>query len=508
MVAIPTGGGKTFIICKLIDKLLSYDPTWNILVLSHVEEILEQDYGSISSYYDGINIGLYSAGLKSKTIQKITIAGIQSAYRKPDLFKQFNFVIIDEAHLITIKTNGMYRKFLGELNGANYIGLTATPFRLGHGYIHEGEGALFTKLVYDLTSTENFNRLVSDGYISKIICKGTELRFDSEDIKTVAGDFVNKQLSDKFDRESITNKAVNEIIRYGKNYKKWLVFAIDIKHAEHISGKLSENGIATICVHSKMETDRKRAIKDIKNGKYRAVITVNVLTIGLDVPDIDLIAMLRPTQSPIVYVQSVGRGMRIASGKDHCLVLDFADNVARLGPINNVIVKKRGDKKRKGEPITKECPECGVIYAISVKVCDICGHKFKFKEKISPNAKNACIVQEEKNSTKWIDVKSVTYSIHSKKGSPSSLRVTYKVGLNSFSEWICYDHKGFPGYKANGWVKFRLPKGIAMPKDVTELYKISDLLSKPRRILIDTSTKYPEIKDYCDFYYDFSLDKV
>ena len=496
VAAVPTGGGKTLIIGMLIDRLLSKQPLDNILVLSHVEEILEQNYDALVDYYDGYDIGLYSAGLKSKTISKITVAGIQSVYRKPELFKMFDYIIIDEAHLITVQGDGMYRTFLKALAHCPYIGLTATPFRLGHGYIYEGEGAIFTKLAYDLTSKENFNRLVKEGFLSRVISKTTKLKMDTDGIKHRAKEFAQDELSAKFDREEITRAAIYEILHFGKKYKKWLLFAIDIDHAENIARILREEGIETACVHSKMEGDRKEVISDIKKGKYRATVNVNVLTTGFDVPDIDFIALLRPTESPVVYVQSVGRGLRIAPGKDHCLVLDFAGNVARLGPINEVHVTQKDKTDGNGDPILKVCPDCGCYQPGAVRVCDICGHEFEFVQKITMTASTAEIVAEDvEEIEEWVKVSNVNYSIHNKAGSPSSLKVTYRVGLNSFSEWIAYDYKGYAKHKAHSWVRFRLPSDYSMPADVSELYKASSYLMKPTEILVNLSKKFPDIKD-------------
>ena len=238
VAAIPTGGGKTVILCKLIDKLLSDNPTKNILVLSHVKEILSQDYFSIRDYFEWdeeamdysepSQIGIYSAGMNSeilnaKTIKKITVAGIQSAYRSPELFKHFDVVVIDEAHRINTNQRGMYRQFLATLK-ANYAGLTATPYRTDHGYIHEGENSLFNLLAYDLTSLNNFNRLIKEGYLSKLISKKTKLFLDPKGARTTAGDFNNKDLGEKLNREEITNTAIEEIIKFGEGYKKMACF--------------------------------------------------------------------------------------------------------------------------------------------------------------------------------------------------------------------------------------------------------------------------------------------
>lgn len=535
IVAVPTGGGKTVILCRIIDDILTIDPRMNILVLSHVREIIEQNHASLESYF-GTDVGLYSAGLGSRTIKKITVAGIQSVYSKPELFYDVDYVLIDECHTVPVKGEGMYRSFLGELE-ATYIGLSATIFRLGHGYIHEGKGALFTDLVYDLTSRENFSRLVREGFLSRLISKRTLEGMDTDDIKVKRGDFALDDMSLKFDREAVTKPIVNEVVKFGKNYKKWLIFAIDISHAEHIAKMLNDQGVPTACVHSKMKQDRETVINDIKKGKYRATVNVDVLTTGFDVPDIDLIAIMRPTKSPVFHVQSVGRGLRVVYGdgdgdgdfdlntiegrlaaieagpKQHCLVLDFAGNTERLGPVDDIQIKTKDDKKKgSGEAITKTCPECDVIHHAAVRVCDVCGYEFPFRHKLDLTASNSDITSSgsksytQPKSVDWYDVTRVSYSIHSKKGSPSSLKVTYHCGIATrFNEWVCYDHKGFPKHKADSWVAYRVneanrqgrtnPFRFGMPNNLRDLYKHVQFLAQPKRVLVDTTQKFANIKD-------------
>jgi DNA repair protein RadD len=500
VVVAPTGSGKTIIICDFVDKYLTNDPRARILVLSHIKEILEQDYDALCDYFD-LDMGLYSAGMESRTIKKITVAGIQSVYRKPELFYDTAIVIIDECHLVTIRQNGMYRKFLSQLD-AQFVGFTATHFRHGHGYIHRGDGALFNEIAYNISSPANFSRLVEEGYLTKMIPKQTNMEMNVDRVKVRAGDFALDELSTRFDRNTITNVAVDEIIEYGQNYKKWLVFAIDIDHAEHITNTLINKGVEADVVHSKMEGDRDRVVTRFRQGKIRAVVNVDILTTGLDVPDIDLIAMLRPTMSPVVHVQTIGRGLRVADGKDHCLVLDFAGNTARLGPINDVQIRAR-KKGQKGRKLVKVCPNCKALQAPASKFCDVCGYEFKFLTKLSTTASTAEVVRTTK--AEWHFVSDIRYNLHEKQGRPTSLKVTYRVGLQTFNEWVCYDHDGYAKRKANNnWVQFRAQHGMPMPRDVHELYEWSPWLKRPVKILVNFQDKFPQIKD-AKFGVDWSL---
>lgn len=494
IAAVPTGAGKTKILSSLIYKYLELRPSHKILVISHTENILQQDLKAIEAFFPGIYIGLYSSGLGSRTIEKITVAGIQSIYRKPELFADFDVAIIDEAHTVPTKGNGMCRKFFDAVN-IRRVGLTATHFRAGHGYVHKGRGALFNKLSYDLSSMENFNRLVNEGYLTKLFSKPTDLQLDTTTVKESAGDFNVKDLSAHFDRESITNAAIKELLKFSKNYKSWLVFAINIDHADHINKELQSYNIKSKVLHSRSDEERHSVTDEFIHGKIQCLVSVGMVTTGFDAPNIDLIVLLRPTKSPVLHVQMIGRGSRVSpsTGKTHCLVLDFAGNISRLGPINAVKIPEKGKKKGTGEPIVKACKTCGCLHHPTVKICNVCGTEFDFKESIRAffSQEDVIAVPKEKIE-EWINVDEVFYSVHSKMNKPDSLKVIYKCGLLSYNEFICLDHGGYATHKAKNWISHRLD---FMPKNVYELHKVSKKLKTPAKILVDITDKFPVIKN-------------
>ena len=522
IVVAPGGSGKTIILCKIIDLVLSNDPHENILVLSHDKRILTQNFDSLEEYFDGIDIGLYSSGLKEKEIKKITVAGIQSVFRKPELFENFGLILIDECHLVTINQTGMYRKFIKALPLVQVGGLTATHFRTGHGYIHKGEGALFNVLAYDGSSTENFNKLISDGYLSQLFSKPTSLKYKTDGVKTIAGDFSAKDMSKKFDRESLTEAAVIESTHYGKKYKHWLCFAIDIKHAENIKKRFEAHCIPACVLHSKMEEDEDKIIQDYKKGKYRVLINVNMAAVGFDFPEIDLILLMRPTKSQNFHVQMIARGSRViykkgfdlskAKGrlkaikkgkKPHCLVLDFAGNVSRLGPINHMDIEQKDKGKGKGQAITKECPDCTIINHGSAKFCCNCGYEFEFKEKLQTTAGNEDIIEKRKllsipdDKKIWVAVDKISYSRYkSEHGTPEQILVQYKCGLTTVKEFIGIQHNGYAKHWANNWIDFRWDheKGPA-PFTVFQFMNNLDFIKKPVEIYVNTKGKRPEVMD-------------
>ena len=486
VLALPTAAGKSYIIAELIRQA---NEKWGVkaLVISHVKEIIEQDYKSIKRFIP--DVAVYSAGLGSRQIGSVTVAGIQSIYRDPELFKDFNLIIIDEAHRIAPRDTTMYRKFFDGIGEHIRIGLTATPFRLGTGYIYEGDNRIFDYLAYDLTSKENFNQLVKEGYLCRLITKGTDTKLDVEGVRTTAGDFNDKDLSARNDKEIITNAALKEIIEAAEDRKKWLIFAIDIEHAEHIAEGLMRNGVKTNIVHSKMEMNRDKVIEDYKNGKYRCIVNVNVLTTGFDDPDIDLIALLRPTKSPVLHVQTVGRGLRISPAKHDCLILDFAGNIARLGPINDVVVYKAKKGKKRDEAVMKECPTCHSYVYPAVRLCPDCGYEFLFEVNIEDKYSELEVVSQ---GAKWFEVDEVFYHLNKSRFGPDSMKVTYRCGVKSIREWICVEHSGFAKLKADNWIKFR---GGNPVDDAEVAVSQAVFLNKPSRILVDNRGKYAQIND-------------
>lgn len=495
LVAAPTGSGKTFIIADFIYKYLEKTPSHNILILSHTSEILTQDYNALQLFFPGIIFGLYSSTLKSKTISKITVAGIQSVYRYPNKFIDFDTIIIDEAHSIPRKQNSMYQKFFNNIKPEHKrVGLSATIFRTKSGYLHEGKGRMFDKLSYDLSSATNFTKLIDDGYLCPLMSKATNYEMDTKGVKTTAGDYNQKDLGLKLDRYNITKIIVKETIQYGKNYKSWLIFAINIEHAEHINNEFKINRITSKCLHNKIDEDKDSIIKDYKEQKFKALVSVGMITTGFDAPNIDLIAMMCPTKSLIKHIQTAGRGTRPLGGKKFCLFLDYAGNTKRLGPINHITVTEKG-KKKKGKAPVKQCHRCSALYHVSKKICDICNFKFEFKEKLQlKKSDDPIIVKNKKNKSKWLTVDKIYYNIHKKSSRPNSLKVTYLCGLSAITEYICLEHDGYAKIKAKNWINHRWVDKDK-PNTVKELFEKSPKLKIPKRIKIVQNNKFYNIID-------------
>lgn len=488
LVVLPTGAGKTHVLGGLCQRIHKLYPKENVLVLSHVQEILSQDYKALLQYLPPEIVGLYSAGLNVRQVSQFTVASIQSVYSK-DFFKDHRLVIVDEAHLIPESGEGRYRTFFSNNPDAKIVGLTATPYRLGLGMLTDG---LFDKIVYN----KDIQELIDAGYLCKLISKATTQQMNTRDIKITAGDFNLKDLAVKLDKTSITHLIIRELTPYVKERKSWLVFCIDIAHAEHVTEELNKVGVSAMCVHSQMVGDRTEIIKQFKAGRFQALVSVETLTTGFDAPNVDLIALMRPTMSPVLHVQMIGRGLRIMEGKQDCLVLDFAGNVARLGPINHVKAPTPGLKKGTGKAPTRTCPECSEIVHLSAKVCTACGFEFPVETKLLPYADSHDIIAKREQKTEY-EVTQVYYYEHQKVNGKPSMKVSYicgAFGMRAFNEWIALEHEGFAQHNARHWWSRR--SSIKPPLTVKEALTKTHTLRKPKAIIVDESGKYPVIKSF------------
>ena len=270
------------------------------------------------------------------------------------------------------------------------------------------------------------------------------------------------------------------------------MFCSGVAHATHVAEAIRERGVSCATIFGDTPTaERDRIIAAFKRGEIRALASMGVLTTGFNAPAVDLIAMLRPTKSAGLYVQMAGRGTRLAPGKDNCLVLDFAGNVARHGPVDAVTPRTPTDGD--GAAPTKICPDCDSILAAAVRQCPDCGHQFPPPQiKVAATATTLAILSNMR--PQWVAVSDVAYGRHEKPGKPPSLRVDYRCGLVRHSEWICFEHTGYAREKATAW--WRARSTAPVPATIAAALAISDVLPRPTAIQVRPSGRFTEIVNY------------
>jgi DNA repair protein RadD len=447
-LVLPTGSGKSHIVAALCKDALQNWPETRVLMLTHVKELIEQNAEKMRQHWRGAPMGIYSASIGRKDLgEPITFAGIQSVRSKSKQLGHTDLVIIDECHLVNHKDEGGYRTLLEQLKAINpslrVIGLTATPYRLGHGLITD-KPALFDALIQPVSIEE----LIYKGYLSTLRSKVTKAKLDVTGVHKRGGEFIESELQAAVDTDDKNQAVVQEVIALAGDRKAWLVFCAGVRHAQHIADALNQQGVVAECVTGETsKKERERMISDFKAGRLRALTNANVLTTGFDYPDIDLIAMLRPTMSASLYVQMAGRGMRIKSHTDHCLVLDFAGVVASHGPITAVQPPKKGGDGD-GVPPVKVCDNCGELCAISTFVCPACGTPFPIKPGKKLKLHDDDIMGLEGRD---LDVRSWAWRKHlSKASGKEMLAVTYYGNLSdpAITEYLPLMHEGYAGEMA------------------------------------------------------------
>lgn len=383
VLCLPTGSGKSVIIAEICKQALQNWPGTRILMVTHQAELIQQNLDKLRSHWPNAPVGVYSASLGRREIgEPILFAGIQSIRNRVEEIGHIDMILCDESHLISHEETGSYRWVIGGLKDINpkirVVGLTASPFRLGHGLITEGE-ALFD----DIIEPVSIIQLQAFGYLADLRSKVTKLHLITDGVTKRGGDYVESELQKAVDTDYQNESAVDQTITLAGDRRSWLFFCTGVKHAEHIKDVLISRGITAECVTGDTPKDeRARILKEFKEGKIKALTNANVLTTGFDAPNVDLIAMMRPTCSPGLYMQIAGRGLRLKEHTDHCLVLDYAGVVEMHGPITSIKVQdyKKKDKE-KGVPPSKLCPECDEIVAMSARTCPSCGYIFPKKEK-------------------------------------------------------------------------------------------------------------------------------
>lgn len=496
LIVTPTGSGKSVILGGFIKRAMMDHPDTHVLVVTHVKELVEQDAKAIRNVWPHASVGIYSAGLGKRQLKPITVASIQSIYNKPTFFGRFDLIIVDEAHLIPHKSTGMYRKLLEASVAANadvkLIGLTATPYRLDSGLLHEGEGALFDGISYEA----NVADLIDEGYLCRLTAKhGADV--DLTGVRTLGGEYNLGQLGERMGAIELVEHHVDLIIDRCAQRNSWLIFCVTVDHAAQMSSALKRRGIAADYVSGDMgNTERDTKINAFKSGHLRALVNCSILTTGFDHPPLDAVVMLRPTLSPGLYVQMVGRGLRLHESKQDCLVLDFGGNVRRHGFIDAVEPPKKGKKGPSQSAPVKECPRCNALVPIMLHVC-ACGFEFVIAERESETLAHAGAILSTEIEPLQVAVDRVGYAKHIGKSGVATLRVDYYCGLRKVSEYVCLEHSGYARTKAINWWGRRIDDQFEpVPETVDLALSMVQYLNTPSHITVNFATKYPEIKRY------------
>lgn len=375
LIVLPTGAGKSAVLGRLAADIAESGK--KCLVLAHRQELISQNAKAARLFHN--DVGIWSASLHMKQIRPITVAQVQSCRTIPAVF---DYVLVDEAHLVSPSESATYKKLflhLG-LSKIKIAGMTATPYRLGQGMLTAGKDRMFDHIAH----TVEVRWLIENGYLSPLVSAGTSETIDTTGIATRAGDFDSAEQEKRATATRVTGAVVVDLVNAMQTRKSAIVFASSVKHATDLASALRLRGVNAVSISGDTnDADRHRILNNFKSGQIQALCSCDILTTGFDAPCVDVIAMVRATKSPGLYVQICGRGTRLSPGKTDCLVLDYGGNIDRHGPFDDVTPPTKGAEQKpkyckqcdeENKPSAKFCKRCkaSLVGAAPMTMCKVC----------------------------------------------------------------------------------------------------------------------------------------
>lgn len=504
------GAGKTVIICKLIER---YFNTTNrtFLILAHKQELITQAYNSFEKFTNipKSEIGVVCAGLSKKEFgRRITISTVQT-YTHVESPHPCSLLVVDEVHKVSVGTGSQYDQIINRLNALTpslrILGVSATPSRLGHGFIYgdrhaPGKINLFKKLNFKI----KYETLRDMGYLVPLkgkISTNESLTADLEQVN-VNGDYVLQELGNTMSQARHLQTAVEAIHLYAQDYKKICCFCVTINHAEELQKLIGDE--ATM-VHSHLTPmERFENMRAWKAGEKRIITSVAILAEGFDLPELDCLVMVRPTMSSSLYLQAIGRVLRTHPSKGHGFILDLTNNTSYFGTdldrIKVTIPKSVQKVVEKAAEMIKLCPQCEKEVHVALRMCD-CGFvwpesEYEVAEEI-PGLKD---VSFEKVPPEWKHIENQERIDHTAKKSGKRLGRLILQGEGTaykpdeYSVWFCFadNYGGFAVESSRKkWEKI---SDDPFPSTVGEFLDAE--INQIDKILLDGSGEYPEIIDY------------
>lgn len=330
MLQMPTGTGKTVVFTSVVRDILCWCQAHNekakILIIAHRRELIDQ----ASKKLKGVSHGIIQSGKPMNLNRQVQVASIQTFMSRKNYERMrrinFGFIIIDEAHHSLASG---YQKLWEMYPNSKKLGVTATPWRMNH--------AGFTELYGALVLAKNIEWFVNHGYLANYdyvsIKRNSELQsmVNGIDRFGVDGDYLESELSDLFDKDHIRAELYKSYEQFAKG-KKGIIYAIDRRHAANICGMYRAKGVSACMIDGTTPAnERQEMIESFRNGKIEVIVNVNIFSEGFDCPDIEFIQLARPTKSLAMYLQQVGRGLRISKNKSHTVILDNVGLYNRFG---------------------------------------------------------------------------------------------------------------------------------------------------------------------------------
>ena len=434
VVSLPTGAGKSFVIAGLIAALPKES---RILVVVPSRELAEQDEEAIRLVLPADRVGVACAALGRREMDRRVIVGTPQTFVGNVDFDP-SLVIVDECHLMPLHRGSWFaRLFDGLLRGraTRRIGLTATPFRTADGALFGQRGSWFSSQPFELP----VQALIDLGHLARSRYVAPATLMSVRGITKTAGDYNQRELvAANLDLVPAQVRLIGEELRAGR--RKAMLFAVSVDHVTAFVEEFRRIAIGAVPVIGALGVGERRAnVEAFRNGDASVAVTVAAALTGFDVPAIDLIASCRPTMSATIHAQSIGRGLRPARGKRDLLVLDFADNVRRFGPVHAPHFDGTGQPLGGVAP-WRPCPSCGTFNDFEAEACFHCGAPLHVRRRVSAADLEFGTIQWHRESQALevlvaqhgrvdLPVESIQLHGYRKKSDPSSLTAMLSLAL-------------------------------------------------------------------------------
>ena len=496
-LVLPTGAGKSPLMATIAQQAVQQ---WQgrVGILAHVQELLQQNADKLLQMWPEAPMGLYAAGLKRKDrFDKIVVMQIQSVATRAHSFGHFDLLLIDEAHRIPLNGEGRYLKFIEACRKINprlrVVGLTATPYRLQGAAVPVcGPDYVLNEVAYEA----RIGDLIRDGFLCPLVSRAGERPELGSVRKNSDGEYVEGDLARVMLEDGLVDRTVADLLARSQGRCCGIVFCVNVAHAMDVAEALDARG-ESVCLLYQGSPGRDDAIDGHKSGKYRWMVNVNIASEGYDNPIIDCVAMLRPTKSPGLYYQQVGRGFRLNPDKEDCLVLDYAGNVLEHGPVDAIRVKpaRAGKAAEVTTAAAKECPQCSALLAIALRQCPDCAYQFTSGDPghLDRPVDAPVLSSQRERVVNRYEVTGMKYERGpGKAGKPDHLRAIHQCGLLRFTEYVCLEHGGRARAEALRWWVARAGAGN-VPRTVGEALPLAWQLPCPVAITVDETDKYPRV---------------
>ena len=491
LVVLPTGAGKSLVIAALVAETLARAPNTRVAVVTHSRELVGQNHAELLRLWPEAPAGVYSAGLGRRDADaQVLVCGVQSVWDKLEAVGPRDLVVVDEAHLIPRAAETRYGRLLAGLRARRpemrVAGFTATPYRLDSGRLDEGPGRLFSRIVYEA----NVGDLIHRGHLSPLVCKATLTALDVTDVPKRGGDYVPALLEAAVNQDAITEAAVAELVAYGRDRRAWLAFCAGVAHAGAVRDAVRRHGFTCDAVSGDTpKRERTRLVAAFRAGRIRCLTSVGVLATGLNVPEVHLLPLLRPTQSTGLYVQQVGRALRRAPGKADALVLDYAGLVRIHGPVDIVTARTAAAVRgREDEVRAKPCPDCGVLIPMNASTCEACWVEPEAGEPPhDPEAEDALPILSDQLPPErrplWHPVPAWRFEIVPRGSGPRGLDIVFACPEGAVRVRLHPEESGYLRQKAVGWWR-GLGGGADAPMTAIDLADRRDELQRPSAVRV------------------------